>query len=175
LALVAVLGVLAAGGIVLGVLALTGDDDGPETATRTATAPPAETTAPPEEPAPAAPTVDEAAMTDILGSYQDAYSAEDSDALASLLASDLVRQNADEPPQNRAEALTTYEEQFAGLSNPTYSLASLDFEEGQGEGSASGTYEIVHETGSASGRIAFHFVETDEGVRIDEIAVEPNE
>jgi hypothetical protein len=174
-ALVAVLGVLAVGGIVFGVLALTGDDDGSGPAGPTATATPAERTATPEEPAPVASTVDEAAMTDVLVSYQDAYSAEDSDALASLLASDLVRQNADEPPQDVDEALATYEEQFAALSNPTYLLSNVEFTEGEGEGFASGTYEIVHDAGSASGQIAFHFVGTDDGLLIDEIAVEPNE
>jgi ketosteroid isomerase-like protein len=174
-ALIAVLGVLAVGGIVFGVLALTGDDDGPGTAAPTATATPAEPTATPEVPALAASTVDEAAMTDVLVSYQDAYSAEDSDALASLFATDLVRLNADEPPQDVHEALATYDEQFASLSNPTYRLSNVEFTEGEGEGSASGTYEIVHDAGSASGGIAFNFVRTDDGLLIDTIAVEPIE
>jgi hypothetical protein len=174
-ALVAVLGVLAVGGIVFGILALTGGDDGPGTAAPTATATSAEPTATAEEPAPVASVVDEAAMTDVLVSYQDAYSAEDSDALASLFASDLERRNADEPPQDVDEALATYEEQFAGLSNPTYLLSNVEFTEGEREGFASGMYEIVHDAGSASGQIGFHFVGTDDGLLIDEIAVEPNE
>jgi hypothetical protein len=125
-------------------------------------------------PAPVEPEVSVADMHDVLDQYAEAYSSEDVGLLSSLFASDLVRQNGTDPPEDRSQALATYQRQFDGLTNPVYRLANLQYESGAGEGVAFGTYVIEHAAGTASGKINFHFVSSDGRLLIDGIVVTPS-
>ena len=67
-------------------------------------------------------------MSTVLQQYVDAYTNEDVSALRSIFASDLVRQNGSDPPEDLSQALATYRGQFAALTDPRYSLANVAYD-----------------------------------------------
>ena len=121
---------------------------------------------------PSAPPLSSAGMTAVLQRYVNAFGNEDISGLQSLFASDLVRQNGSDPPEDLVHALATYRGQFAALTNPRYSLTGITYHPGQA--SAAGTYSISSGSGTARGQIAFHFVRVGDRLLIDEILIRPS-
>jgi hypothetical protein len=121
---------------------------------------------------PSASAVTSAEMSTVLQRYVDAYTNEDVSGLQSLFASDLVRQNGSDPPEGLSQALATYRGQFAALTNPRYSLANVIYD--PSKGGAGGTYSISSASGTAGGRIVFHFVRVGDRLLIDEIFIQPS-
>ena len=124
--------------------------------------------------APTLPQVTTAEMHDVLLAYVNAYSAEDAAALGRLFAVDLVRQNGNDPIEDRNAALATYQHQFDQLTNPQYSLNGIQYASGRGEGSAAGAYVITSGAGRTGGSIEFHFVLRGGRLLIDAIRVVPS-
>lgn len=110
----------------------------------------------------------------VLDSYASAYSSQDIGALASHFTSNFVRRNGNDPAEGLQGALRTYRGQFAMLTNPTYTLNDVRATGGQGQGSASATYEI-YDNGNAgvSGGISFHMVAKGDLLLIDSIVIQP--
>lgn len=137
-------------------------------------------------PTPAAPTatatassapalvVSQGRMEQVLVRYENAYSNEDATGLAALFAADLVRRNGTDPPEGRAAALATYQDQFDHLTNPDYRLSRLSFTEGSAEGVATGSYTITSEAGTVTGQIGFHLALQNGRLLIDRIVIRPN-
>lgn len=113
-------------------------------------------------------------MYAVLLVYVNAYSREDAPTLGRLFASDLVRTNGSDPPEDRAAALATYQSQFDHLTNPRYELTGLRYVAGSGEGTASSPYVIRSDAGRAQGFIDFHFVARAGRLLIDAITVTPS-
>jgi hypothetical protein len=110
-------------------------------------------------------------MTRVLQRYVDAYSNESVAQLRKLFASNLVRVNGTDPAQGLDQALQTYRSQFAGLTNPSYSLGNVQYDTGRAV--ATGTYTITSAAGTVSGRIAYHFIDDRGRLLINELAIVP--
>lgn len=111
-----------------------------------------------------------------LGDYADLYSAEDVEGIAALFSQELVRVNLGDPAQDRAEALAEYQEQFSALGNPSYELTEASIDARGAEASADMAYRITDDGVEAgAGTIAFHLVEADGRVLIDEMFIVPAE
>jgi ketosteroid isomerase-like protein len=163
--------------VVLGVVLLTRGGSGASgNASHGPTPTPAAPTAtanPTASPAPAL-AVTRARMEQVLVRYEDAYSNEDANGLAALFAADLVRRNGTDPPEGRAAALATYQDQFDHLTNPDYRLSGMSFTEGAADGVAAGSYTISSDGGTVAGQIGFHLVLQDGRLLIDRIVIRPN-
>jgi hypothetical protein len=123
---------------------------------------------------PTTPLVKTSDIHDELVAYVNAYSNEDASGLGRLFAADFVRQNGNDPIEDRSEALATYQQQFDQLTNPRYTLTDLRYAVGRGVASASGRYVITSAAGRTGGSIEFHFVARGGRLLIDAIRVMPS-
>jgi hypothetical protein len=110
----------------------------------------------------------------LLQTYIDRYGAEDADGLGELFADDAVRQNGDDPPEDRDQAIATYRKQFAQLSNPTYALSGLKITTEPGAATVRGRYTIRSSNGTVGGRITYRLVESDGHLVIERLEVQPD-
>ena len=115
------------------------------------------------------------AIGSLLVEYESAYSNEDVGALLNLFTDDFVRLRGTEPPQDLAEALATYEEQFKELDEPIYELSRVKVTRSSDEAEAAGHYLITDIGRTAgSGRIVFHIVRLGDLLYIDRLDITPS-
>jgi hypothetical protein len=134
---------------------------------------PADDTAATPEPEPLAITEDE--VRTLLDDYEAAYDAQDTKGLARLFSSDFTRRNADDPIQDRAQALATYREQFANLSAPQYVLSHLDVRDATADtATVDARYAITSAAGTVRGSATFTLVRTGDVIKIAGLEVEPD-
>jgi multidrug efflux pump subunit AcrB len=177
LIVLAVLLLLAGAGA--GIAAATGAFSGGDTNTVTTqvTTDPTTPTTPTQETTPTTPTTDtavsEAAVRDLLVSYETAFSAEDPGALDSLFTSDFRRRAPPKPDMSRDEAIAEYKRQFAQLDNPSYRLSGVSIQTGPNGAVAEGSYRITDSSGGppATGTITFGIIPTDDGLRIESLDI----
>src|SRR4051794_21867683 len=121
-----------------------------------------------------APTPAEGEVLDVLDRYARAYSDEDTGRLARVFTSDLVRTDGSDTPVEGTAVLGVYQSQFDRLTDPDYALSDVTTTVDVGQASASARYAIASQETSATGAIAFHLVETADGLLIDQITTEPS-
>ena len=114
--------------------------------------------------------VSRAAMATLLVLYQRSYSAESVEGLRSLFTDDFQRADTGTGTEDLEQALATYQSQFDQLTSPQYQLSGVQF----GDDFATAAYTITSAEGTSTGNIDFKFVATDQGPRIQSIAVTPS-
>jgi hypothetical protein len=169
--------------VALALVLLWPEDSAPERVTATVPIPdqmtpvdpsPRSVAPPPTTTTDPVPVVSTRTIRDRLLAYITAYNNEDVGGLRRLFTDDLVRQNGDDDPQDLDAALTEYENQFAQISNPDYTLDGLQYTHGRGQASAYGRYTITSNSGSVNGAIDFHFVRRDGRLLIDQLTISPS-
>jgi hypothetical protein len=109
----------------------------------------------------------------VLTEYATAYSAEDREGLAVLLAPTLIRKNGNRAPENRGEAIATYQGQFRELKHPIYRLTNVKVVPEAGGALASAVYSITSQNGTVQSAITFHLVLVGGRLEIDRITIPP--
>jgi Domain of unknown function (DUF4440) len=109
----------------------------------------------------------------VLTEYATAYSAKDPERLAALLAPTLIRRNGNRAPENRGEAIATYQGQFRELNHPTYRLIDVKVTPEAGGALASAVYRITSQNGTVQSPITFHLVPVGGRLEMDKITIPP--
>jgi hypothetical protein len=115
-----------------------------------------------------------AEVTRLLQTYADRYGREDADGIGRLFAADGVRRNAGSPPESRSEAIAAYRAQFAQLEHPSYHLSGLRQTARPGAVTVTGRYAIASDSGTTTGRVAFHLAQRGRRLLIERLDVEPS-
>jgi serine/threonine-protein kinase len=125
-------------------------------------------------PAPRAHTPTNAEVIRFLQAYADRYGREDADGIGRLFAADGVRRNAGSSPESRSEAIAAYRAQFAQLEHPSYHVSGLRQTARPGAVTVTGRYAIASDSGTTTGRVAFHLVERGGRLSIKRLDIEPS-
>jgi Protein kinase domain/Domain of unknown function (DUF4440) len=158
---------LTAGGLAAAGVFSSDDDKQPAPKAEAPGPAPAPATSGPDEP------TDEE-VQQLLQTYIERYGQENADGLGELFADDAVRQNGDDPPEDREQAIATYRKQFAQLSNPTYELSGLKITTEPGAATVRGRYTIKSSNGTVGGKITYRLVESDGHLVIERLDIQPD-
>lgn len=123
------------------------------------------------------PVLDRPSATEVqalLSAYRERYSAEDASGLGALFTDDGVRHNAGDPPEDRTEAMATYREQFARLTDPVYELDGVRIATAPGAAIVRARYRITSASGPVTGAITYHLVERSGDLAISRLEIAPD-
>ncbi len=112
-----------------------------------------------------------AAVTQAVNAYVAAYNARSTRALRRLFSPSLIRRSDDGAPQNLARAMAVYRGQFSAEATPDLVLAGLRVTPGAGQATAGAYFGVYAHNRRTRGKIAFHFVPSGSGLRIDELNI----
>lgn len=157
---------VATAAVVVIVLALASGGGSPEPTTPTT---PTTPTVPPAQ------GVSESEVRSVLSRYEDAFGAEDLNALDALFAPGFERQNDGEPAQSRSDALAEYADQFDQLSNATYRLTGVSITTDSDSARATASYSIDSDSGTVTGSIAFDMARSGGDLQITRIVANPDQ
>jgi hypothetical protein len=111
----------------------------------------------------------------LLRTYTDRYGAEDASGLGELFTPDAVRHNDGDRPEDREQAVETYQEQFDGLNDPVYTLEGVRIATAPGRATVRARYAITSSRGTTRGAITYYLVERGDGLAIDRLEIVPDD